>query len=200
MISDPIYKFLRGIVRCFMWFAHPCLRVYGLENIPQDGPALICPNHSGMADPIWVIFSAKFKHMPTVMAKKELFGIPVLGSFFRWLGAIAVDRGGADVNAVKLGLKSLKEKRLLMLFPEGTRVREGQTVTGKGGAVLLSVRTGSPIVPVYISPRRRLFQPVTCVFGTPYLPQTAGTKLTEEEMHSLTEELMKKIYSLEETR
>ncbi len=199
MITDLPYKLLRTIARFGMWFVHPSLRVYGREHIPQEGPALICPNHSGMADPIWVIFSAKFPHMPTVMAKKELFSIPVLGRFFRWLGAIAVDRGGADVNAIKQGLKCLKNRNLLMLFPEGTRVKEGQTVEGKGGAILLSLRTGSPIVPVYLSPRRKLFQPITCVFGTPYQPQISGAKPTEEEMHALTEELMNKIYALEDT-
>ncbi len=200
MISDLSYKIARGIVRCLMWFAHPVLRVYGRENLPQQGPALICPNHSGMADPIWVIFSAWFTHMPTVMAKKELFEKTVLGAFFRWLGAIPVDRGGADINAIKLGLKTLKDRKFLMLFPEGTRVKEGQTVEAKGGAILLALRTGSPIVPVYISRRRRLFQPITCVFGTPYTPQTAGAKATEEEMHALTKELMTKIYALEEVR
>lgn len=200
MITDLSYKIARSIVRFGMWFIHPRLRVYGREHIPQEGPVLICPNHSGLADPIWVIFSAKFAHMPMILAKKELFETPIPRTFFRWLGAIPVDRSGNDVNAIKQGLKALKENRTLMLFPEGTRVKEGQSVQAKGGAILFSVRTNSPIVPVYLSPRRRLFQPITCVFGAPYHPQTAGTKPTEEEMHRLTEELMEKIYSLEGAR
>ena len=181
-----------------MFFWHPCFRVYGRENIPQEGSLLICPNHSGMADPIWVIFALRPKVMPRIMAKKEVMDVPVLGRFLRWFGVFGVDRSGADVNAVKMGLKCLRNGDWLMLFPEGTRVKPGKDVRPKGGAVLLSHRTNSPILPVYLSPRRGLFCPITCVIGKPVLPELPGPRPSEQEILAAADDLMRSTYALGE--
>ena len=149
-----------------------------------------------MADPIWVILGSDLKEMPVVMAKKELFRSGCFKKFFQWLGAIPVDRSGADVNALKQGLKTLKNGKKLIIFPEGTRVKEGEKVTPKGGAILFSVRTQTPVVPVYLSRRKKPFCPICCVFGTPYLPECSGGKGSEDEYQRLSEELMCRIFKL----
>ena len=196
MIGKRVYQILFVVVRAAMFFWHPVFRVYGRENVPSEGALLICPNHSGLADPIWVIFAVRPKTMPRFMAKKEVMDVPVLGRFLTWLGGFGVDRSGADVRAVKNGLKCLRDGRQLMLFPEGTRVKAGKIVKAKGGAVLLSHRTNTPILPVYLSPRKGLFCPITCVIGAPVMPTFSTDRPREEEILSQAELIMQKTYQL----
>ena len=54
-----IYRILYCIVRFVLFFWHPVFRVSGRENIPQDGNVLICANHSGLADPVWLVFALR---------------------------------------------------------------------------------------------------------------------------------------------
>ena len=196
MISQFGFKIICGISRCVLFLWHPVFRVYGRENVPQDGPLLICPNHSGMADPFWTVFAIRPRQRMRFMAKKEAMDTPVIGAILRWLGVFGVDRGGADVNAIKTGLKSLKDGHMLLVFPEGTRVRKGKTVEAKAGAVLLSNRTGTPILPVYVSPRKAPFSPVTCVIGKPVLPEFDDKRPKEAELQAAAQQIMNDTYEL----
>ena len=195
------YTFLYRLVQIGLRIWHPVFRVTGRENIPQDQNLVICGNHSGMADPIWILFAMGLsKECPCIMAKEEVMKIPVLGKILGSLGVFPVRRGENDVNAVKHGLACLKSGKSLLLFPEGTRVKKGKTVEPKSGAVLFATRTGTPILPVYVEPRRFPFSPTRCVIGKPWTPSTAERKATPEELHSLSGELMAIIYGLGETK
>lgn len=198
MISKTGFKIVCGIARGILFLWHPVFRVYGRENIPQDGSLLICPNHSGMADPFWAVFAIRPEQRMRFMAKKEAMDTPVLGAILRWLGVFGVDRGGADVNAIKTGMKCLKDGQWLLMFPEGTRVKQGKTVEAKAGAVLLSGRTNTPILPVYISPRRNPFCPVTCIIGKPVTPDFGEKRPKEAELESAARQIMKDTYDLRE--
>ena len=159
---------------------------------------MICANHSGLADPIWLIFGLRLGRMPRIMAKKEALQVPILGKFLKSIGVFGVDRSGADVNAVKTGLKCLRDDQPLLLFPEGTRVRPGKIVEPKRGALMLATRTDSPVLPVYLSTKRFPFGPTRCVIGEPYRPEFAGAKPTDEEMDAAMQDLMARIYRLGE--
>ena len=182
----------------FLW--HPVFHVIGKENIPESGAYLICPNHRGMADPIWVILAMKLEHIPRIMAKKEIFRVPLLNKLVTWLGAFGVDREGVDIQAVKTGLRCLKDGQQLMVFPEGTRVKPGMRISPKRGALVLAYRTGCPILPVYLSVNRKPFGPITCVFGKPYTLDFGGTKPTDSQMQSAAQELMDQIYEMGEAQ
>ncbi len=178
-----------------MFLYHPIFRTKGRENVPKNGNFLICPNHSGMADPIWILFALRMDHAPRIMAKKEAMKIPLLGKLLEQFGVFGVDREGVDVNAIKIGMRALKEGQQLMVFPEGTRVKPGKVIVPKRGATVLAHRTDSPILPVYLSRRKYPFCPVTCVIGEPYRLQFDG-KPTDEQLQSATEDLLKKIYEM----
>ena len=174
MYKNPV---LVAIVRFFMFFWHPIFRVYGRENVKKDGRMMICANHSGAADPLWIVFALKLPHVPRIMAKKEVMQVPVLGRFLRHIGVFGVDRENADINAIKTGLRCLNDDQQLLIFPEGTRVKHGEKVEPKRGAVTLAVRTKTPILPVYLSTKRSLFSPLICVIGEPYMLQMEGNVL-----------------------
>ena len=195
-----IYRILFVIARVAMALWHPVFRVRGRENFPQDRNVLICANHSGLADPVWIELALHPKRAPKIMAKAEVLKIPVLGWIFKGLGAFGVRRGENDVTAVKTALKALRDGENLMLFPEGTRVRPWKKITPKSGAVMLALRTKTPILPVWLQPKRFPFSPLACVIGEPYLPQTESEKPTPNELRALTTDLMERIYKLGESK
>ncbi len=198
MISGVIYWILYAVVRTVMFLYHPVFRVIGRENVPKDGRFLICPNHSGMADPLWVLFALRMDHIPRIMAKKEVMDVPVLGWILKKFGVFGVDRGGTDVNAIKTGLRCLKDDQQLMIFPEGTRVKHGTRVVPKRGVILLSNRTDTPILPVYLSAKRHPFGPITCVIGEPYLPDFNGERPSDAKLEEAAVSLMDRIYEMGE--
>ncbi len=196
-IKSVVLKFL---VRMAVSLYHPILRVKGRENLPKEGSYLICPNHSGMADPIWVVVAMKMPFIPRIMAKKELMQVPVLGTVLEKIGVFGVDRGGADINAIKTGIRCLRDGEPLLLFPEGTRAKKGCRPQPKGGAIMLANRTDCPIVPVYLTTKRFPFSPITCIFGEPYKPDFDGQKPTETQLLEESRKLMDKIYRIGETK
>ncbi len=200
MISKPLYYFLYVVCRLGLFLYHPVFRVRGRENVPRDRRVVICANHSGLADPIWIIFALRLGRMPRIMAKKEAMKAPVLGWFLRSIGVFGVDRSGADVGAIKKGMKCLRNEEPLLVFPEGTRVRPGKQVEAKGGALMLASRTNSPVLPVYISTKRVPFGPLRCVIGEPYQLEFAGQKPTDAEFDQATKTMMEKIYRLGASR
>lgn len=198
MISSAVYCFLYLACRIGLFFYHPFFKVQGRGNVPKEGRLVICANHRGLADPIWVILALRMGRMPRIMAKKEAMKVPVLGAFLKAIGVFGVDRNGADVSAIKTGLKCLREEQALLVFPEGTRVRPGKAVEPKRGALLLAARTGSPVLPVYISTKRFPFGPMRCVIGEPYVPEFEGQKPTDTEIDLAAKAMMERIYRLGE--
>lgn len=197
MIGGAVYRFLYVLVRIGFFLWHPVQRVIGRENIPESGRFVICANHSGMADPVWVVASMNMGHIPRIMAKKEAFSYPIIRHILRGLRVIGVDREVADVQAIKEGLRALKDEQQLLIFPEGTRVRDRMLSNPKRGAVTLAARTDSPVLPVFLSKRSYPWQPVSVVFGKPYRLQFAGKKATDEELEQATRDLMDRIYAME---
>ena len=194
-----VYKILLCLARFFLFFAHPVFHVRGKENLPA-GRVVICCNHSGLADPLWLLFGLWLPQMPVIMAKKEAMEAPVLGPFLRAVKVIGVDRGHSDVNAIKAALKALRADEKMILFPEGTRVKPGKTVTPKTGAAMLAARTDTPLLPVYLTRERRPFSPMTMVIGKPFYVQTEGAKATAPELQAATDRLMREIYAMERTK
>lgn len=196
-VSGWSYRFICAFLRGCLRFMHPIIHIKGQENLPQ-GAAMLCCNHSAFSDPIWVIVFGKCSTLPRSMAKKELLDMPVLGWLYRKLGAFPVDRGHADVGAVKTAMQTLKKGEKVLIFPEGTRIRRGRVSEPHSGAVMIASRMKTPIVPVYLSTKKHFWQPVKLIYGTPYFPEYAGAKPTQEELESRTAELMQTIYTMGE--
>ncbi len=192
---NKLYAVLYPLVWLFMRIFHPW-RAVGRENIPEGG-ALLCGNHTTLGDPIYVVCAVGHKPQFRVLAKAELMKIPVLGWLLKKAGIIGVERGKADVAAVKECMRALKGGEKLLLFPEGTRVKEGEDSQAHTGAALFATRANVPLVPVYISPRKRLFRKTSVVFGKPYQPTYEGRRPTPEDYQRIADDLMVRIRALE---
>ena len=86
-----------------------------------------------------------------------------------------------------------------MIFPEGTRVKEGEMVEPKSGAAMIAIRSGVEMVPVYISANKRLFRKTRIIIGAPYAPVYTGRKGTAEEYQQNIDEVMRRVYAMGET-
>lgn len=193
-------KVMFSILWCIIWpffnLVHPC-KAIGRENIPE-GAALLCPNHTGLSDPLFVTFAMGLKIKPRVMAKAELLRVPVIGFLLEKAGIFAVDRGKSDVAAVKTALRCLKEGNKLLIFPEGTRSKTGEMGEAKTGVAMFATKTNSPIVPIYIPAEKKWFRRTPVVFGKPFLPTYEGKKATSEDYERISDELMARIAALKE--
>lgn len=131
--------------------------IHGAEKVPPKGPLIVAANHHRFFDPVFVCMAVPRRVQ--WMAKKELF-IPPLRRFFFFLGAFPVDREGGGRSALRAALGYLSEGWALGIFPEGTRQKDKTSGEAKSGAVMLAVRSGAEVLPVYIdkvpSPMARL--------------------------------------------
>lgn len=187
-----LYFFLRPVVRVLMKILFR-YRVSGQEHIPQQGPAILCPNHISNLDPPLVGCTAT--RVVHFMAKEELFRFPPLGWLIKHLHAFPVNRQGGGTKALKQSLKVLKENGILGIFPEGTRSKTGELTKARNGAALLSVKTGAPIIPTAIIGPYRLFRPVHIVFGKPIVPDDFKNA-SSNQVSNITHTVMDEIESL----
>lgn len=197
LVMRYIYKIVYWPVLIVLSLLH-FPRFIGRSNLPE-GPAVLCCNHSGLADPIWVVLATRPKQIPWIMAKKEVMDKPVIGRFLSWFGAFGVDRDNPDLQAVRRALQHLRDGDRLLIFPEGTRVKKGMQVEAKSGAIVLASRADAPIVPIYLTHQRKPFQPLRCIIGEPYRPALPERHPTQKELADCTAELMRKIYAMGET-
>jgi 1-acyl-sn-glycerol-3-phosphate acyltransferase len=185
--------FVRGMARV-LWRA----RVYGTQNVPENGPLIVACNHVSYFDP--PLMGCLCPRRIRYMAKKELFEIPVLGPVIRGLGAYSVDRRGSATAAIKRSLQVLEAGGAIGIFPEGTRNLTG-TVAPQTGVALLAAMSQAPVVPACIHGTGRALRlaRVDVAFGRPLTPPAAGRKATREELAKFTAEIMKAIEELAES-
>ena len=146
------------------------IKIVGRENEPKDGRYLVLANHTAASDP--VVIRASVHRPVSYMGKKELFKIPGLSLLLRCLGAFPVDRGGADVGAVKTSIRLLKEDKWVGMFPQGTRHpgEEPRKTSVKTGAAMIAYRAEADILPIYIHRKNntpKLFRKTVVIIGKP---------------------------------
>ena len=121
-MRNKFYARAWSILRPLVLFFRP-VELRGTENL-EDEAAILCANHSSAWDPILLVLAMPQSFNVRIMAKKQLFSIPVVGWFLRNIGVFPVDRGNSDINAVKTAITSLRDGWNLLIFPEGTRVKQ----------------------------------------------------------------------------
>ena len=127
--------------------------VEGLENVPEEGAAVLVSNHLSFSDSIFLPLVVPRR--VTFMAKSEYFtgrGIKgrLTASIFRGAGQVPVDRSGGRAShaALSTGMKALERGELLGIYPEGTRSPDGKLYRGRTGVARLALESGVPVIPV----------------------------------------------------
>jgi 1-acyl-sn-glycerol-3-phosphate acyltransferase len=199
MSVKPNYKFYRACYRLanpFVRFFRP-FEVLGSENI-SAGAAMVCANHSAMIDPFMIALALGIGSHVHVMAKIELFKIPVISQILSKLGMIRVNRDVLDGASIKSTLGYLKMGDKVVVFPEGTRASVYDEGAVKSGAVKIAERAGVPIVPVFIPRRKPFFRKSKLIIGEPYYIEKQREKRTAEDYARISKDLMRRIHALGE--
>lgn len=160
---------------------HPT-SIKGKKNLPK-GKAILAMNHRSNWD--YVQFGLNSATKYRVLAKKELFKNKIFGWILHNFGGIEIDRDTTDINAIKKCMKVLKEDKKLLIFPEGTRLKDESLVLGeiKSGLSMIAIKTKTPIVPVWIVRKPKFFRKSTYLIGKPFeLTDFYGVKLDEETL------------------
>lgn len=124
------------------------LRVSGRNLWPTTGGGLVCANHQSNFDPPLVGLTCG-RHM-NYLARDSLFRIPILKQLITFLDAIPINREGLGLGGIKETLRRLKAGELVLIFPEGTRTRDGEVAPLKAGFIALARRSRVPLIPVGI--------------------------------------------------
>jgi len=149
-----LHAFTKKTVKVLLELTRIFHKPIGLENLPKTGGYIIASNHTSNVDPIRL--GVQIPGYIRYLAKKEMFKYKFSRIFFTKLGAIPLDRGSADVAAVKSAEKVIADGGFLVIFPEGHRMKIFDRNKGKKGAEYLSAKTGCPIIPVGIKGRDML--------------------------------------------
>ena len=178
-------------------------RRIGREHIPKSGGVIIASNHAAYVDPPFI--GSVCPRELSYLAKAELFSHPFFGWLIRKYNAIPIARGAFDRRAITQAIRLLKEGKALLLFPEGTRSREGNFLEPKLGVGMIACEAGVPIVPTYISnssglwdcflKRRRLVIIFDTPIGTDWLARVPKNR---EGYKIIGQEIMNRIGGLKE--
>jgi len=130
-----------------------------IDDIPKQGPVILAANHVSNVDGVllagWVL--PRLTRQVQWLGKREMFDVPVMGQVIRAYGVHPVERSGADIEAFRMAEGILEAGHVLLLFPEGTRSRDGALQAPRDGLALLALRTGATIVPIGLSDTNRLW-------------------------------------------
>jgi 1-acyl-sn-glycerol-3-phosphate acyltransferase len=158
MTARVFYRVVQAVFRLF-FVVYNRLDVRGKERIPRGGTVIVASNHASNIDPplIGCVYPGRIRYL----AKDSLFKIPLLGFLIRTLGGIPVSREDSQrAGAVmKLLLGRLRGGETLLMFPEGTRSRDGEMKPLEGGVALLSVKSGAPVLPMFVHGSHRVCPP-----------------------------------------
>lgn len=188
-VDKQLYGWLNPLID----MAGVSFNVYGKENIPQNEPVIYTPNHAGMFDIPAIILNTP--EPPIFIAKKELKSIPVLSDWMYVLDCVFVDRNNKNSARSSLhdAIEMVKNGRSIVVFPEGTRSKDGSLGKFKGGAMKIAMETGAKVVPVLLrGTRERLEEKGEVVPGevdVVFLPSIETKGLTKEEFFEMPEKI-----------
>lgn len=185
-----LYKVLIWVFNVFFKIFYD-VKIYGAENIPSNGPYIICSNHTSWFDPplVGCVFS---KNRLCFMAKEELFRIFILGHIIKKLYAFPVKRNTADRAAIRRALQVLDQGDILALFPEGTRIRTKELGKPHHGAALIALKSEKPIIPVFIKWPPHILKPVKVGIGSLIYFKEEG-KIKSEILEKASKRIMEEI-------
>ena len=192
---------LWGLVRIIGWL---CFRFRVVGSVPQTGGFIVAANHASYLD--IPLLGCGMKRRAWYLGRSDLFPVPGLKAICQWLGWIPLRLGRLDRDAFGKAVALIKEGKVVVIFPEGSRSQDGRLHTAKPGIGVIVAQTGCPVVPAYLKgtydvlpsgamwPR---FSPVTVSYGEALMfpPNKEGGD-TKQYYQEVSRTVMDRIASL----
>ena len=160
-----LYEILRGLAHIVFHTVMP-VRFHHKERLLQEAPFILIANHRHALDPIAMAMGIPKKQI-VFLGKKELGKTPFLQNIMTRLHCILVGRHATDMEAMRACMKAVKMKKILLIFPEGTRHHEGQMEHIESGTALIAMRSKAPVIPIYFDRKLSFFKVTNLYVGEP---------------------------------
>ena len=187
---------LYGIARGFAWLMLRVLmpvRYHGKEKLSrQKGSFVLISNHLHALDPL--ILAYPIPEQCVFLGKKELGKNPVAAKVLNRLNCILVDRHNMDMEAMRACMKAIRAGKPLVIFPEGTRHHEGQMEQIENGTSLMVLRSGVPLIPVYLDRPMKFFRRSNAYVGDPIPYEDLREQGVNRESSEALNERMRETY------
>ncbi|MGA8481299.1 MAG: lysophospholipid acyltransferase family protein [Chthoniobacterales bacterium] len=178
-------------------------KVYGRENLIEEGAAILASNHQSYLDPPCIGMACR--NDIYYLARNTLYQRPLIGPLLKRLNTVPVDRDRGDVSSIKAIIRLLRSGHRVIIFPEGTRSSDGKLQPARAGLGMIIAKTLAPVVPVRVFgsyealPRvgRLKLKPVSVVVGKPMRFSEDELKGDRDVYQKLSNRVMEKIASLE---
>ena len=136
------------------------------EKLDAEAPYVVIANHRHALDPVAMAYFIR-KRQIVFLGKKELGKGKLVTNILTRMHCILVDRHNTDMNAMRSCMKAVKMKKILLIFPEGTRHHEGQMEQIESGTAMIALRSKCPIIPIYFDRKLSLFRRTNLIVGDP---------------------------------
>jgi 1-acyl-sn-glycerol-3-phosphate acyltransferase len=197
------------LYRCGYLFCHLVgrlafdFKVYGRENLIEEGAAILASNHQSYLDPPCIGMACR--NDIYYLARNTLYQRPVIGPLLKRLNTVPVDRDRGDVSSIKNIIRLLRAGNRVIIFPEGTRSQDGKLQPARAGLGMIIAKTLAPVVPIRVFgsfealPRTGgvKLRPVSVVVGQPMRFTEDDLKGDREVYQVLSNRVMEKIAGLE---
>jgi len=189
-----LWVLVRSVARILFLLAFRA-RVFGQHNVPRSGGALIVSNHESYLDPVLLGFA--LERPVSYMARQSLFRNRAFGWLISSLNAFPLSPGAVNTEAIREAVRRLQRGGCLLVFPEGTRTRDGRIGPLRPGVLAIVDRARVPIVPAVIEgtfeawPRGRWPRPgsISVAYGRPIPVEDYGRWSRAELVQKLQAEL-----------
>lgn len=181
-----------------LWILYP-IQVLGKKRKPK-GKLILVSNHLSTADPF--LLAAHHNRQIYFLGKSEFTkNSRVLKAIFKWLGVVSIDRGKADLVAIRAVLKRINQGKTVGIYPEGTRNYTSEDIQSiKGGSVMFALKTNAPIVPMILLHRPKVFRRNIYITGDPIdFGELRNQKFTSEVFNSADDILYDEMKKLQKT-
>ena len=145
-----LYWVTPRIARVGMRLVGVRVEIRGVEHLERGRVYIFMPNHSSNLDPPVLIPAIPGRS--SILVKKEVFRIPILGTAMKWAELVPVDRGDreAAIESVNAAIRVMQRGLHMLVFPEGTRTSDGRLLPFKKGPFHLAMDSGAPVVPITV--------------------------------------------------
>lgn len=199
IVYNIFYSLAKIIARCFFSF-----RIIHPERMIEEGPLILAVNHSSYFDPPLVGICSR--RAVYYLARKSLLEWPFFGPLFPAMNVIPVERDGNDMSALREVIKKIRQGNGVVLFPEGTRSRDGNLQAARAGIGLVIAKTLACVLPMRVfgaydafpkGSRWLRFTKITVVIGEPlYFDGDEVNPATRETYQRVSNRVMEAIAAL----